>query len=391
MAYPTPASSSTQTPCEIEEIEMENQRSSDGASSSSTAVVDKYDVFINHRGEVKKNFAGHLYRALLSGGFTPLLDQQDLQEGLPFPSQLEAVIRNASVHVAVFSPKYAKSRWCLDELLLMRQSGAPIIPVFYHIKPADLKRTAHNKTEGYGLSLHQLELKTTLDPRTQEEKLRYDPATIHKWRDALSSVAEISGFDLDGKYDGNEVHMIDEIVKRMGKMIRKPGLYVAKHPTGLNDKVTDFEATVLKQQQAGKIQVAGIVGLGGMGKTTLALELFNRMSSKYNKSFFLADVKEKALHLVQRELLRGLTQGEVEINNIHEGIGMLKKHLKSAHVLLILDDIDHDNQLEALLPVKDVLSPDSFILITSRYKDVLERSQMEKLCIYKLTGLPRQH
>eukprot|EP00253_Pinus_taeda_P026341 PITA_26341 len=374
---------------------MENQRSSDGASSSSTAAVDKYDVFINHRGEVKKNFAGHLYRALLSGGFTPFLDQQDLEEGLPFPSQLEAVIRNASVYVAVFSPKYAESRWCLDELLLMQQSGAPIIPVFYHINPADLRRTAHYKTEGYGLSLDQLELKTTLDPRTQEEKSRYDPATIHKWRDALSSVADISGFDLDDKYDGDEVHMIDKIVERVGKIIRKPGLYVAKYPTGLNDKVTDFEATVLKQQQAGKIQVAGIVGLGGMGKTTLALELFNRMSSKYNKSFFLSDVREKAnktsLHSVQRELLRGLTQREVDINNIYEGIGMFEKHLKSAHVLLILDDIDHDNQLEALLPVKDVLSPNSFILITSRYKDVLERSRVEELCIYKLTGLPRQY
>ena len=38
-----------------------------------------------------------------------------------------------------------------------------------------------------------------------------------------------------------------------------------------------------------------------------------------------------------------------------------------------------------------VLRPDSFILIPSRYKDVLERSGVEQLCIYKLTGLPRQH
>lgn len=202
MAYPTPASSITQTPSEIEEIVMENQRSSDGASSSSTAAVDKYDVFINHRGEVKKNFANHLYRALHLRGLRPFLDQQNLQEGLPFPCQLEAVIRSASVHVAVFSPEYAESRWCLHELLLMRQSGAPIIPVFHHVNPDDLRWTDQNKTGVYATSLHKLEMKKTSDPQTREEKLRYDPATIQEWRDALSFVADISGFHLDDKYNG---------------------------------------------------------------------------------------------------------------------------------------------------------------------------------------------
>jgi hypothetical protein len=81
MTYPTPASSIPQTHSEIE-IEMENQRSpratSNSASSSSTAADSNnsssnipYDVFINHRGEVKKTFASHLYHRLLSHGLRP--------------------------------------------------------------------------------------------------------------------------------------------------------------------------------------------------------------------------------------------------------------------------------------------------------------------------------
>jgi hypothetical protein len=169
--------------------------SSSMVSSSASLSYPPYDVFINHRGpDVKNTFASHLYRRLLDRGLRVFLDREELEEGENISSQIKAAIRVASVHIAIFSPNYAQSSWCLDELVLMKNSGATILPVFFNVEPSVVRHTVKNGA--YAEALRELQKKTTYDPQTGEKKPRYDSDTIENWRNALSDVADKSGFDL---------------------------------------------------------------------------------------------------------------------------------------------------------------------------------------------------
>jgi len=186
---------------------------------------------------------------------------------------------------------------------------------------------------------------------------------------------------------------MQRVLDKMGKI----PLHVSPYPTGLDEKIKDLERTILLQHQRDGARVVGITGLGGIGKMTLAKEFFNLHRSDYHRSCFLFDVREKVatrfLNKLQMKLLRELTKlNNEEIDNTHEGKVMLTMYLSSSHEsLIVLDDVDHIEHLDALLlPIKDVFHSGSLILVTSQNKDVLISLVIPASSIYRLTGLNLQ-
>lgn len=103
--------------------------------------LGKYDVFLNHRGpDVKKSFVSHLNEAFISVGLNPFLDAKSLVKGHHAFHSINDALNGVGVHVAIFSKRYAESKYCLNELCDILKSGKPIIPVYFDIDPVHLRQ-----------------------------------------------------------------------------------------------------------------------------------------------------------------------------------------------------------------------------------------------------------
>lgn len=93
--------------------------------------------------------------------------------------------------------------------------------------------------------------------------------------------------------------------------------------------------------QIGKL-VAEIVGLGGVGNTTVA-------KVSYGVSCFLFDVKGKGLQLhLQSKLLKSLIGLDSLKGPVDKGIEILKRCLSSSEALMILDDVDQVDHFDTV-------------------------------------------
>ncbi|KAH9294047.1 hypothetical protein KI387_040749, partial [Taxus chinensis] len=265
-------------------------------------------------------------------------------------------IRTASVHIAILSRRYAESPWCLDELSLMLESGGLILPVFYHVPPGDLVRLQYGKGK-YA--------KAFASKRFQG----YDADRLQRWRESLQRVSNISGLELDSdSFKRDEVKLVQAIRERVTGHIIKDRKKALHSLVGLDEAVGAFEcfmSTRIKESDNSKI--VGIVGIVGSGKTTLAEE---------------------------RQLLKDLTSDELlEINNVSQGKEILADRVKclsrekSLKFLIVIDDVDHPDQLDALLLKDNVLGSQSLVIVTSRDKAVLKLSgislhyEIKPLCV----------
>lgn len=125
--------------------------------------------------------------------------------------------------------------------------------------------------------------------------------------------------------------------------------------------------------------MVGIWGMGGIGKTTLAKAAFNQFGRSFEGSCLLADVRVRSANpggLVSlQELLLSETLNRSKMKDVgfvDRGTIMIKEKLQHRKLLVIIDDVDKVEQLEALARSHGWFGPGSRIDITTRDEQLLK-------------------
>ncbi|AES76225.2 putative TIR domain, P-loop containing nucleoside triphosphate hydrolase [Medicago truncatula] len=348
------------------------------SSSSSISSGFKYHVFLSFRDiDTLYGFTGNLYKALIDKGIKTFIDDNDLERGDESTPSLVKAIEESRILIPIFSANYASSSFCLDELVHIihcyKTRGCSVLPVFYGADPTHVR----HQTGSYGEHLTKHEDKFQNNKENMER--------LKKWKMALTQAANFSGHHFS---QGYEYELIENIVEHISDRINRVFLHVAKYPVGLQSRVQQVKLLLDEESDEG-VNMVGLYGTRGLGKSTLAKAIYNFIADQFEGVCFLHNVREnsarKNLKHLQKELLSKTVQLNIKLRDVSEGIPIIKERLCRKKILLILDDVDQLDQLEALAGGLDWFGPGSRVIITTRDKHLLTCHGIERT--YAVRGL----
>ncbi|KAG6627712.1 hypothetical protein CIPAW_15G148300 [Carya illinoinensis] len=164
-------------------------------------------------------------------------------------------------------------------------------------------------------------------------------------------------------------------------MVNQTPLSVAKYPIGIESRIRHIYR-YLNIGMNDIICIVGIFGTGGIGKTTISKDIYNRVFPQFEGSCFLKDVRETSkqaggLIKLQNTLLYDILGTSLDVHDIDKGINVIRHRLCSKRVLLILDDVDELVQIENLAGDRDWFGSGSRIIITTRDQCLLDNSKVD--------------
>ena len=163
----------------------------------------------------------------------------------------------------------------------------------------------------------------------------------------------------------------------------------SEHLVGINSHVK--EMMNLFSTMSDDVHFIGIWGMPGIGKTTLAHAIYGRICHQFEASCFICDVREivekDGLVNLQKQLLfKTLKVKQENIWDYHDGIKIIKARLSNKKVLIVIDDVDKVEQLQALAGSCVWFGLGSRIIITSKDKHLLIRHHRDTI-VHRANGL----
>ena len=182
----------------------------------------------------------------------------------------------------------------------------------------------------------------------------------------------------------SETQFIEKIIKKISSTTsNRTQLFVNEYEVGIDSRVEEIE--LLLDTKSNGVRMLGIYGLGGVGKTTIAKAIYNKISDRFDTSCFLEDVRERSqttdgIIQLQKTLLSNILQDRyLKVDSVPQGTQLIMDRFCHTRLLLILDDVDKSNQIDKFLGSYNWFSSGSRIIITTRDQQVL--TTLRKDCL----------
>ncbi|GLJ51925.1 hypothetical protein SUGI_1103190 [Cryptomeria japonica] len=192
-------------------------------------------------------------------------------------SCLGRATESSGIRIPIFFEGYADSGWCLTEVATMLTTPGFIIPLVYYADPDKGFSPYKQSFLKYDSYPHRY-------PREEIDEGK--DALPHIWSRSIWSITEGWGVQVKKTVANNLIEMLDTFL-----------LEFTNHPLRM-DSVKKALIQKLNHDSVEEVVKDGILGIGGIGKTTVVKAVYNQVYGYFNAASFVFNVRGTAVDAI---------------------------------------------------------------------------------------------